>query len=220
MANVLVGLDRDGTINKDSAEYFGKNSRWREELELYDGVIEGIKLLNQFDCIIVVASNQAGVARGYYDTKRVEEINTAIDFILSRRDARVHSWQYCPYVGKSYVAERKIENSSNRLFVLDDNDPRLDLRKPRIGMLRQGVNKLGLSLDEFKRIYFVGDHAIDIQTGLNAGGTGILIDNGSNKDEIEKMMSLYFDSEKSFVFADSFYQAAEWIVDDIMVGGS
>jgi histidinol phosphatase-like enzyme len=51
---ILAGIDRDGTINWDYDGFFGKESDWREKLNIYPGVVEAIKLLNQNIKIVIL----------------------------------------------------------------------------------------------------------------------------------------------------------------------
>ena len=114
---ILVGLDRDGTINVDPG-FFGRDQKWRSQLELLPGVARGIELLtlnyfcNSVDLKLVVTSNQAGVARGYFGTARVEEVNSAIDALLIQQGGKIDNWQYCPYVSKGYAQKHGIDINS------------------------------------------------------------------------------------------------------------
>lgn len=73
----LVGLDRDDTLTYDDpGGYFGKDPGWENRIVFYPTVIEGLKLLKQEPRIkIVVATNQAGVAKGWLTEQRVQEVN-------------------------------------------------------------------------------------------------------------------------------------------------
>ena len=207
MRKVLVGLDRDDTINHNPDEDFGKQENWRKILQIHPTVIEGIKLLNENGCIIVVASNQSGVARGLFPFKRQQQINTEIDKIFNRYEAKIHSWQYCPFYSRSYAKSKGLIDEKNP-WILDDDDPRLDLRKPAIGMLKKGVEELGLVLEDFYKCFFVGDKITDVQTGLNAGGIGILIDMEKNYDHVQ----LINQKDPRQKLVKTFYQAAKLIV--------
>ncbi len=93
-------------------------------------------------------------------------------------------------------------------------DPKYGPRKPGIGMLVKGAKELGLSLDDFGSIYFIGNSAVDVQTGLNADGKGILVCNGKNREEKEKLDGILADESKKIV-VPNFYEAAQRIIDDL-----
>ena len=125
---VLVGIDRDGTIIKDDG-YFGKKDNWKEQIEIYHGFTEGLKLLKRHGLKVIVASNQAGIARRYFNCQRVEEINKEIDRRLKAGGAILDGWYYCPFVGKDYAVEKGISSTSPGV-----NET--NMRKPGIRMLR------------------------------------------------------------------------------------
>jgi len=175
MKRSLVGLDRDGTINKDSG-HFGKSDLWYKELEIYPGVAEGIKLLNEKNIYVVVITNQAGVARGYFDCERVKEINKEIDKRFRKNGAKIDEWYFCPYVNKEYFLKRDLP--VNDSWILPNNEG----RKPKIGMLKEACRDLGLKLEE-TNIFVIGDKQSDVQTGVNAGGRGYLVDMKNHPEE-------------------------------------
>ncbi len=60
---ILIGVNRDGTINFDPG-YFGRDENWKRQIIIHKGVVEGIQLLNTNNLVkIIVATNQNGVAR-------------------------------------------------------------------------------------------------------------------------------------------------------------
>ena len=86
-----VFLDRDGTINVEK-EYLYRV----EQFEFTPGAIEAIRLLNQAGYLVIVVTNQSGVARGYYAEADVEQLHCHIDNVLKDQGARVDAWYYCP----------------------------------------------------------------------------------------------------------------------------
>ena len=169
---VLIGLDRDGTLVHDPG-YLGRNSRWKDQIKLLPGTVEGLKALRQIpNSRIIVCSNQTGIAKGYFHSGVVEESNRIIDLMLREQGAWVDSWYYCPFVPTDYAHERGIDN----IWVQDT-----DLRKPGTGMLTRDASSINMSLGDFNSVYFIGDKFSDVLTGLNANGSGIFLDNNDNE---------------------------------------
>ena len=145
MSSIAVFLDRDGTICKD-VHYM----RRPEQFELLPGVVEGIKLLNELNLNVIVATNQSGVARRYFTEEDLKKIHEWMIEELSKRGAKIDAIYYCPHHP-------------------DDN---CDCRKPKIGMLKKAEADFGLDLN---KCFVVGDKGLDVETGKNAGCTSILI---------------------------------------------
>jgi len=212
MKKILVGLDRDDTISVNPDEDYGKQENWRELLQIHPTVIDGIRLLNEHGCTLVVASNQSGIARGLFPHQRQQEINDALANMLKEHNVKIHNWQYCPFYSQSYALSKGLICNNNP-WILNDNDLRLDLRKPMTGMLIKGVQELGLSLKDFTHIAFVGDRITDVETGLNANGIGIMIKMGKKNHDHIKLLNLNDSRQK---LADNFYQAAKMILDSFL----
>ncbi len=87
-----VFLDRDGTINQER-EYLHRV----EDFCFIDGAPRAIGLLNRAGFLVVVVTNQSGVARGYYAEEDVEALHRHIAAQLAAAGARVDSWLYCPH---------------------------------------------------------------------------------------------------------------------------
>jgi len=205
---ILVGIDRDGTIIKDGG-YFGIKDNWKERIEIYHGFTEGLKLLKNNGLKAIVVSNQPGIARGYFDCRRVEEINKEIDRRLKAKGAVVDGWYYCPFVGKEYAVE-------NNISLANPWVKETGLRKPDIGMLIQACHDLKLNLDS-SPVYFIGDHLSDVQAGLNANGKSIFLLTGHGKrgeDKVKKMKKSY--PGRIFI-AGNFLSAAKIVLDDIIL---
>jgi len=204
---ILVGIDRDGTIIKDDG-YFGKKGDWKEQIEIYNGVAEGIKLLKGHELNVIVASNQPGVARGYFDCRRVEEINHEIDRRLKAEGAVVDGWHYCPFVERDYAIEKCL--SLKNPWITEK-----DLRKPGIGMLRQACYDLKLNLNN-SHVYFIGDRLADMQTGLNANGKSILLLTGHGKREEDKVKEMKEQYPNRIFISGNFLSAAKKVLEDIL----
>lgn len=172
----LVCLDRDGTINKDDNYYLGSAKNWREQIEFLPGVIDGIRLFNSRGLDAFILTNQSGVAledKQFADLtdERMYEVNRVIIEMLKQRGALVRGYFACPFVDSKYAETALAKGRRvNPKYIWDDCD---DL-KPKIGMIEKAAQALGRKLDSYD-VYMIGDRLSDVQMGLNAGGTGILI---------------------------------------------
>jgi len=92
MGNKAVFLDRDGTIAMD-VHY----CRRPEDFELLPTVPEAISLLNENGFMVVVITNQSGIARGYFTEETLAQIHQKMTGELAKYDARVDAIYYCPH---------------------------------------------------------------------------------------------------------------------------
>jgi D-glycero-D-manno-heptose 1,7-bisphosphate phosphatase len=145
--NKAVFLDRDGVINKavviDSKPFPPASIN---ELEIIEGVKEGIAQLKEAGYIIIVATNQPDVARGKTALQKVQEINSFLESKLSIDEV------YCCY---------------------HDGPDNCHCRKPKPGMLLDAAEKYRIHLQQS---FMIGDRWRDIEAGKEAGVTTILID--------------------------------------------
>ena len=85
----VVFLDKDGTIIPDVP--YNVNP---DLISLQEGVIEGLKLLKAQGYSFVLISNQAGVARGYFEYKALEKVSQKLDLLLSKGDLKIEKYYY------------------------------------------------------------------------------------------------------------------------------
>jgi len=84
LKNPAVFIDRDGTINEQMG-YINHVSRFM----LLPGTAEAIRLLNDHGYLVIIVSNQSGVARGYFPMELVNEVHDHMRVLLERDNARV-----------------------------------------------------------------------------------------------------------------------------------
>jgi D-glycero-D-manno-heptose 1,7-bisphosphate phosphatase len=142
-----VFLDRDGVLVKDTG--------YVTNPELLPRVAEAIKLLKGF--LIVVVTNQAGVAKGYFTELQVIAANFQIKTILAKQSAFIDKFYYCPHHPEGTVEKYTKECAC---------------RKPEIGMLKKAELELDIDLSQS---FMVGDKLSDIEAGKSAGCRTILI---------------------------------------------
>lgn len=141
--NKAVFLDRDGVVNEHIYEVDGKIMAPANlnQLKVLPNVKEGISKLKDEGFKIIVISNQPGVAFGYLNPKKLNEINNKL-----KEELGLDGVYCCPH---------------HIRFTGDCN-----CRKPKTGLIDEAVKDHNLGVAQS---YFVGDSLSDIQTGINAG---------------------------------------------------
>lgn len=160
-----VFLDRDGTINIEKDYLYQIR-----DFEFIPGTEEAIRLLNQAGFMVIVVTNQSGVARGYYTEEDVESLHRHIDRELGKYGAHVDAWYYCPH-----------HNSGRGSYALPCN-----CRKPLPGMLRKAAERYGIDLGNS---FMIGDKLADVEAGLAAGCSTILVRTGYGAKEEQQLTS-------------------------------
>ncbi len=152
-----VFLDRDGTLNVEKGYI-----RDIDELELYPGAAQAVRLLNDAGILAILVTNQTGAARGYYTIEHVHALNRRVQELLSRRQVPgLMLCTYCPHYTDGIVPEFTRE---------------CDCRKPAPGMILQAARDFA-DID-LAASFVVGDKATDIAFASNAGCRGILVRTG------------------------------------------
>jgi D-glycero-D-manno-heptose 1,7-bisphosphate phosphatase len=149
-------LDRDGVINHD-INYLHKV----EDFRWIDGSIETIRRANDRGMAVIVVTNQAGVARGYYAETDVVELHRFIQSELKAQGAFVDAFYYCPYHGEGTVEKYRVADHPDR--------------KPNPGMILRAANEHKLDLS---RSVLIGDQPGDMAAADAAGIKGHLFPGG------------------------------------------
>lgn len=158
----VVFLDRDGTINVE------KNYLYKvEDFEFIKGAPEAIKLLNENNYRVVVISNQAGVARGYYTHKDVDKLHDHIQEELKKCGAHIDEFYYCPHHPTEGIDRFKCI---------------CNCRKPEIGLFLKAEEKYVIDKE---KSWMIGDNRSDIIAGNRYGVRTILVSTGYGKDTIK-----------------------------------
>lgn len=155
-----VFLDRDGTIIEDTGYVAGA-----ERVKFMPGSIRAIALLGENGFRVIVVSNQAGVARGYFDEAMVQATNRYIQSVLAEHGTFIDRFYYCPHHKDGVIGKYRRE---------------CHCRKPEPGMIEQGARDFNIDL---RRSFVIGDHHSDIAAGQRAGCRTVLIGDGSSGDE-------------------------------------
>jgi D-glycero-D-manno-heptose 1,7-bisphosphate phosphatase len=145
-AKKAVFLDRDGVINVEKG-YVHRI----EEFELLPGVPRAIRLLKDAGFLVIVVTNQSGIARGYYPLDAVHRLHRHLDEELAAFGACIDAYYVCPHHPEHGIGDLKVDCSC---------------RKPLPGMLEQAAADFGIHLSES---YMIGDKPTDVEAGLAAG---------------------------------------------------
>jgi D-glycero-D-manno-heptose 1,7-bisphosphate phosphatase len=142
-------LDRDGVLNKKMPEGHYV-TRW-SEFEVLPGVVEAIRHLNEAGILVIVVSNQRGIAKGLYTANDVEDMHTRFQSLLNTYGAHIDRFYFCPH--------DKVE---------------CDCRKPRPGMFEQA--RRDFPTLHAKTSVMIGDSHSDIEFGRQLGMLTIWIE--------------------------------------------
>ncbi len=186
MAQRCVFLDRDGTINEE-VNYLSRP----EQLHLIPGAAAAIKLLNQSGYKVVVVTNQAGVARGYFTEQTVREVHEALEKMLGEQGAAVDAIYYCPHHPAAGAG----------VYRQDCN-----CRKPNPGMLERAARELDIDLTAS---FVIGDKISDLEAGLAVGCRNILVHTGYGLESRNEFSGAAWKPE---YVADDLLEAARWIL--------
>ena len=159
-----VFLDRDGTINVEK-DYL----HCIEDFEFIPGVPEAISALNKAGFLVVVVTNQSGVARGYYDLEAVHTLHAHIAQRLAPAGAVIDAWYVCPHHPENGIGE----------YLCD-----CFCRKPLPGMLLEAAERYAIDLSAS---YMVGDKLADVNAALAAGCTPLLVRTGYGAEVESKL---------------------------------
>jgi len=87
-----VFVDRDGTINKEI--HFLHEP---EKFEILDGVVEGLKLIQDMHYRIIIVTNQQGIGLGYFTKEDLFRVNSKMLKIVSNSDIKIDKIYFCPH---------------------------------------------------------------------------------------------------------------------------
>ena len=163
MKTPAVFLDRDGTIIENRG-YIADP----DHVRLISGAADAIRCFSQAGYLVVIISNQSGIARGLFDEAALSAVHQRVEALLEAEGVRLDGAYYCPYLDG---AEALVES-----YRLDS-----ELRKPKPGMLLQASRELGVLLP---RSWMIGDALSDVEAGKAAGCRTILISPAN--DDVEK----------------------------------
>ena len=151
-------LDRDGTL-VHPRHYPSRP----EHLHLYAGIGSALRALQSAELRLVIITNQAGIARGYFTELDLQRMHNYLTQEIARMGVHVDGIYHCPHHPDGVIPELAIH---------------CKCRKPQPGMLLQAARELDLDLEHS---WFVGDILDDVEAGNRAGCRTILVDLGTEQ---------------------------------------
>jgi len=158
-ARKAVFLDKDGTLITD-VPY----NVIPENIVLSNNCLSGLKKLQNEGYLLIIVSNQSGVARGYFKEEALDAVKQQIKIMLAKTGIFLDGFYYCPHYTEGSVKQYVTE---------------CDCRKPKPGMLIKSSTDLNIDLNSS---WMIGDILNDVEAGNRAGCKSILIDNGNETE--------------------------------------
>ena len=159
----VIFLDRDGTINVEK-DYIYKS----EDLVFEEGSIEALKTFKNLGYILIVVSNQSGIARGYFTEEDLNIFNNNMNEILKKNGVEITEFYCCPHHPDGIGKYKKV----------------CECRKPNNKMIEDAIKKY--NIDRAKS-YMIGDKISDIGAGLKSNLKTVLVKTGYGLKDMEKI---------------------------------
>ncbi len=146
MCNKTLFLDRDGIINVDHGYVYQQ-----EKFEFINGIFELCQHASNLGYQIIVITNQAGIARGYYTESDFLALTDWMKAEFKKHDVNITDVFFCPHHPTNGVNAFKMH---------------CDCRKPAPGLILKAQKKHDINLEQS---IFIGDKVSDMQAAKNAG---------------------------------------------------
>lgn len=172
-AQPAVFLDRDGVINQES-EYVHRI----EDFHFIDGVFDACRQLSKAGFRLIVITNQAGIARGYYTEDDFHYLTRWMLEKFTLHGIEIDDVYYCPH---------------HPVHGIGSYHRNCDCRKPGPEMILRAAREHSLDLSQS---ILVGDKVSDIEAGRSAGvGCCVLVHSGHAPDrkDLDKADANYED---------------------------
>ena len=158
-----IFLDRDGTINVEK-DYIYKS----EDLIFEEGTIEALKTFKNLGYILIVVSNQSGIARGYFTEEDLNIFNNNMNEILKKNGVEITEFYCCPHHPDGIGEYKKV----------------CECRKPNNKMIEDAIKKYNIDRE---KSYMIGDKTSDIGAGLKSNLKTVLVKTGYGLKDMEKI---------------------------------
>lgn len=177
-----VFLDRDGVLNED------RNYIWKpEDFVLSPGAVEALATLQAAGFLLVVVTNQSGIARGFFTENDYQNLTAYMRGLLEGYGIRLAGVYHCPHHPVYGKGPYRVS---------------CGCRKPQPGLILQASEELGIDV---RRSFLVGDKQSDMEAGRTAGvGRCILVRTGHALDKK--------DMAAADICLNDLREASDWII--------
>lgn len=176
-------LDRDGVINEEIGYLISP-----EHARFMTGIFDLCRAAQGMGYRLVIVTNQAGIARGYYTEDEFHSLTQWMRDEFAQEGVTLDAVYYCPYHPEHGVGEYKRDSED---------------RKPKPGMLLRAADEFNLDLS---RSVFVGDRCTDVGAGIAAGVGKMFLLSGTEGD------ASACDDHGSYDLIHSLNEVREWIL--------
>lgn len=181
-----VLLDRDGTINVEK-HYLHRV----EDFEFLPGVTEALRKLQAAGFLLIIITNQSGIARGFYTEEDFLNLNRWMCNELENHGVRITDVFYCPHLPDGKVEKyRKVCNC----------------RKPALGLFEKAAEKYDIDMS---RSWAIGDKIRDCALCEKSDCRGFLIGSNENAAVIRDVKNGIY---RNVRYADDLLQAADFLI--------
>ena len=188
--NKAVFLDRDGTINEEMG-YINHVSRFK----IFKFVPEAIKILNNAGYLVIVVTNQSGLARGYFDENLINMLHASLLKKVQKESAKIDAIYFCPHHPTEGIQKYRIN---------------CDCRKPKPGMIKQAQKEFDINLN---KSIMIGDRYKDVEFGKQLGLKTIMVLTGYGLGEYTFQRHLW--NEQPDLVCNNLLEAAQIIKSDL-----
>ena len=158
-----IFLDRDGTINVEK-NYIYKS----EDLVFEEGSVEALKTFKNLGYILIVVSNQSGIAKGYFTEADLNIFNNNMNEILKKNGVEITEFYCCLHHPDGIGKYKKV----------------CECRKPNNKMIEDAIKKYNIDRE---KSYMIGDKISDIGAGLKSNLKTVLVKTGYGLKDMEKI---------------------------------
>lgn len=162
-AKKAVFLDRDGVLIHD-VHYLSDIN----QIVIYEDVPKGLLSLQKMGYLLIVVTNQSGIARGYFTEEFVIRTHRHLAKLLAAKGVLLNGFFYCPH----HVDGKKPYNLA------------CDCRKPAPGMIIQAARENNIDCHSS---FMIGDKVSDMELAVNSGTKGLFVTTGKGEVEVAKL---------------------------------
>lgn len=161
-----VFFDRDGVLNEDTGY-----PHQASEIIWVDGSIEAVKYLNDAGYLVVVVTNQSGIAQGYFDEASVESLHLWFNEYLALWGAHIDAFYYCPHHPNAAIDRYRVICSC---------------RKPAPGLLLRAIAEWPIDLE---RSLLIGDKDSDLAAAAAVDLKGVRFKQGNLLSLVRRLIA-------------------------------